>query len=44
MTDITDAMKKSAATPIFVAEGTALEVGTQIRSLGNKQVSVVVLV
>lgn len=41
--EVTDAIKKSAATPIMVADGTALEIGTKIRALGNKQISVVVL-
>lgn len=43
LTEITDAIKKSSATPLFVADGTAVEIGAKIRALGNKQISVVVL-
>lgn len=42
-TEVADAIKNSTATPLFVADGTALEIGTKIRALGNKQISVVVL-
>ena len=40
---VADAIKKSSATPIFVADGEAMEIGTAIRALGRKQISVVVL-
>lgn len=41
--EIVNAIKMSSATPIMVADGNAMEIGTKIRALGNKQISVVVL-
>lgn len=41
--EVAEAIKKSSATPIFVADGEAMEIGTAIRALGRKQISVVVL-
>lgn len=41
--EVAEAIKNSSATPIFVADGEAMEIGTAIRALGRKQISVVVL-
>lgn len=41
--EVAEAIKKSHATPILVADGDAMEIGTAIRALGRKQISVVVL-
>ena len=41
--EIANAIQMSSAVPIFVADGTAIELGAKIRALGSKKISVVVL-